>query len=70
MESIQKETEEDLKQVRTDFGKRCRDIDTAVNEVRGQGQHNHETVSYTHLDVYKRQTLNKFENSHGGPHTR
>ena len=26
------------------------------------------SVSYTHLDVYKRQR-NKFEKSHGGPHT-
>ena len=63
-----------MQSLRTDFGDKCRDIDTAISEVRGQGHHTHEmteglqrtvdnrptsiSVSYTHLDVYKRQVLN------------
>ena len=44
MESIRTATEENINQVRTDLGKRCQEIDTAVNEVRGQGQHKQEKI--------------------------
>ena len=44
MESIQTATEENITQVRTDFGKKCRDIDAAISEVCGQGQHNRDKM--------------------------
>ena len=44
IEAIRTTTAEGLQQVRTDLGEKCRGIDTAVNEVRGQGQHNREKI--------------------------
>ena len=40
IESIKTATDQNITQVRTDFGEKCREIDTAVSEVRGQGQQN------------------------------
>ena len=62
---VEESSRAQMESIRTDFGNKCRDIDTGVSEVRGQGQLNQGKIDDLKRSINNQPTTISSSPTHG-----